>query len=275
MNMKLNGEPFFSVPYPNICRILCTFLVFAVFFSTLTAKAQENQQILISPEEIAKSLDDELANNSTELEALKVGMKALVDLGDKVRTEIKTYDLQSTTQSQLLLTFQPRIENLENAIRNNRFAIRALRRYAETIQNGLDSTSILLQQTIESIELGEDQIVDLQESQLSDTWKSTLETTRKSIIKILDEKKQFYEHMLTTGNDLLDLINAALEQHKTLGEKLTVKLENEKKASVFNRFNSFGELSGEAVKKELALFWNRIRSGFSTTTLKVSGQRSK
>jgi potassium-dependent mechanosensitive channel len=268
MNMKLNGKTFFSFPHPHMCRILFTFLVFAVFFSSLSAKAQENQQVLISPEEIAKSLDDELANHSTELEALKVEMKALKDLEDKVRTEIKTYDLQNTTQSQLLLTSQPRIENLENAIRNNRFAIRALRRYAETIQNGLDSTSILLQQTIESIELSRGQIDDIQESQLSDTWKSTLVTSSQSIIKVLDEKKQIFDHLLTTGDDLMGLINAALEQHKTIGEKLIVKLEIEKKASVFNRFHSFGELSGEAVEKELALFWNRIRSGFDSLTLK-------
>jgi hypothetical protein len=202
MNMKFNGELFFFVPHPNMWRIFCIFAVFAVFFLPLTAKAQENQQVLISPAEITKSLDDELANNSTELEALKKGMKALNDLGDKVRTEIKSFDFQNTTQSQILLISQPRIENLENAIRSNRSASKALSRYAEKIWEILDSASISLQQTIESIELGEDLIKDIRESQLSDTWKSSLETSRKSIIKILNEKKQIYEHILTTGDDL-------------------------------------------------------------------------
>jgi hypothetical protein len=130
----------------------------------------------------------------------------------------------------------------------------------------LDSTSILLKQIEERIELVKAQIADIRESQFSDTWKSLLVATSQSLIKILDEKKQIGEGLHKTEENLLGLITVALEENKTIGDKLTLRLEDEKKASVFNRFDSFGDLSGEAIKKELSLFWSRIRSVFDFAT---------
>ena len=266
MTLKYNREYIFTSPRPNICRILCTFLLLAIFFSHLTARAEENQQSLISPEQVAESLDNAVANQRDELESLKGQLRDLEKLRDKVQDEIKTYDSQNTAHSQILLTSQLRIENLENAIKNNRFAFRTLSGYVEIFQKRLDSTSILLQQIEESIELVKAQIVDISESQFSNTWKHALVATSQSLTKILDEKKQLYKDLHKTEDNLLGLINDALEENKTIGEKLMLRLEEEKKASIFNRFYSFDDLSFEAIKKELGLFWSRIRSVLDSGT---------
>ena len=269
MTLKYYREYVFSLPPPYLWWLLCTFLLLAVFFSPLTARAEENQQILISPEQMAESLDNALVSHRTELEGLKKRLKDLENLRDKVQSEIKTYDSQNTAHSQILLTSQLRIEDIENAIKNNWYALRALSRYVETFQKSLDSTSILLQQIEERIELVKAQIVDIRESQFSDTWKPVLVTNSRSLIKILDENKQICEELLKTEKNLLGLINDALEENKTIGDKLMLRLEDEKKASIFKRFDSFGDLSGEAIKKELGFFWSRIRSGFDSATWSV------
>jgi potassium-dependent mechanosensitive channel len=254
------------IPSSLPCRLLFVILLLAVLFSHLTVKAEENQQGLISPEQMAESLDNALANHRNELEGLNGRLKDLENLRDKIQAEIKTYSSQNVAHSQILLTSQLRVENLENATKNNLLALRALSRYVETFQKRLSSTSILFQQIEESIRLVKTQIVDIKGSQFSDAWKSLLMSASQSLIKILDEKKQICESLLKTEEDLLSSLNAALEENKTIGEKLTVRLESDKKASVFNRFDSFGDLSGEAIKKELSLFWSRIRSGFDFAT---------
>lgn len=266
MTLKFYRDYVFSLQPPYLWRLFCTFLVLAVFFSHLTARAEENQQGMISPEQMAESLDNALANKRTELEDLKGRSRDLENLRDKIQAEIKTYSSQNVVHSQILLTSQLRIENLENAIKNNRFAFRTLNGYVEIFQKRLDSTSILLEQIEERIELVKAQVVDISESQFSNTWKHALVATSQSLIKILDEKKQLCKGLHKTEENLLGLINAALEENKTIGDKLMLKLEVEKKASIFNRFHSFGDLSGEAIKKELSFFWSRIRSGFDFAT---------
>jgi potassium-dependent mechanosensitive channel len=266
MTLKITREYIFTSPRSNICRLFCMFLVLAVFFSHLTARAEENQQGLISPEQLAESLDNAVANQRDELESLKGQLRDLENLRDKVQDEIKTYDSQNTAHSQILLTSQLRIENLENAIKNNRFAFRNLSGYFEIFQKRLDSTSILLGQIKERIELVKAQIADIRGSQFSDTWKSLLAATSQSLNKILDEKKQIGEGLHKTEENLLRLINDALEENKTIGDKLMLRLEDENKASIFKRFDSFGDLSGEAIRKELGLFWSRIRSVFDSAT---------
>jgi Skp family chaperone for outer membrane proteins len=96
----------FSLPCPFICRILYSFLAVLVLFSHLTVKAEENQQGLISPEQMAESLDNALANHRTELEGLKGRSRDLENLRDKIQAEIKTFSSQNTAHSQILLTSQ-------------------------------------------------------------------------------------------------------------------------------------------------------------------------
>jgi potassium-dependent mechanosensitive channel len=268
MILKFTRKFIYTPPHPLIWQYLCVFLLTAVLFSHVPVKAEENQQGRISPEQMAESLENAVANERNEIEGLKGKLRNLEDLQDKVQAEIKTYVSQNTAHSQILMTSQPRIENLENAIKNNRFALRALSRYVETFQKRLDSTKILLQQTAGRIELAKAQIDDIRVSQLSDTWKSRLVSSTQSVIQILNEEKQLRDVLFKTEENLLALINAALEENKAIGDKLTHRLENEKTASIFNRFHSFGDLSIEAIKKELSLFWNRIRSGFDSTTWK-------
>lgn len=253
-------------------------IVLLTLFLPHMSEAEEKGQaidVLASPEQMTKSLDSALASQRAELEDLKILQRQLETLQNVVQTEIKAYDSQDATHGQLLLMSKLRIEDLENAIKDNRLASRALAERVDSFQKRLDSTSILFQKATDRIELAQNQIADIRQSQLSDAQKLQLDAATQELLQVLKEEKQLGERYLKAYGDLLGRIKTALEAKKAIGEKMTTQLTSLKKASLFERVDPFHDLSGKAFREELRFFWSRVTAFFSYETWIALWERIK
>ncbi|MGB5615573.1 MAG: hypothetical protein WBM78_01950, partial [Desulfobacterales bacterium] len=127
-----------------------TFIVLLTLSLPQMTGAEEESGVvdsLTSSEQMVKSLSNELASQRTELADLKTLLRQLETLQNTTQTEIKAYNSQDTAHGQLLLMSNLRIEDLENAIKDNRLASRTLAERVDSLQKRLDSTSILFQKT--------------------------------------------------------------------------------------------------------------------------------
>ncbi|MEN8808506.1 MAG: mechanosensitive ion channel domain-containing protein [Desulfobacterales bacterium] len=242
------------------------------------ARAEEESAVvdaLTSFEQIAKSLDSALASHRAELADLKAQLRQLETLQDEVQTEIKAYESQITAHGQLLLMSKLRIEDLENAIKDNRLTSRTLTELVDSFQKRLDSTSILFQKATNRIDLAQKQIADIRQSQFSDAQKQQLDAAIQELLQVLKEKKQLGERYLKAYGDQLDQIKSTLEAKNAIGEKMTAQLASLKKASLFERVNPYSDRDGKIFREELRFFWGRITAFFSSATWKALWERIK
>jgi len=277
--MKLFRLSMLSIEQASSWRFfgLALIALIAISLPHMTEAEEESKVVdaLTSPAQMAKSLDSALASQRAELADLKILQRQLETLQDAVQTEIKAYDSQDAAHGQLLLMSKLRIEDLENAIKDNRLASRALAERVDSFQKRLDSTSILFQKTTDRIEMAQNQIADIRQSQLSDAQKQQLDTATQELLQVLKEKKQLGERYLKTYGDLLGQIKSALDSKKAIGEKMTAQLKILKKASLFERVDPFRDLSGKAFREELQFFWSRVTAFFSSATWKALWERIK
>ena len=255
-----------------------TFIVLLTLSLPQMTGAEEESGVvdsLTSSEQMVKSLSNELASQRTELADLKTLLRQLETLQNTTQTEIKAYDSQDTAHGQLLLMSNLRIEDLENAIKDNRLASRTLAERVDSLQKRLDSTSILFQKTNDRIELAQNQITDIRQSQFSDAQKQQLQAATQELLQVLKEKKQLGERYLKDYGDLLGQFKSALEAKKAIGEKMTAQLVSLKKASLLERVDPFRDLSGKALREELRFFRGRITVFFSSATWKALWERTK
>ncbi|MFZ1954190.1 MAG: hypothetical protein WAU34_01775, partial [Desulfobacterales bacterium] len=183
------------------CFVGLVFIVLLTLSLPHMTGAEEESEVvdaLTSPEQMAKSLDSALASQRAELADLKMLQRQLETLQDAVQTEIKASDSQDAAHGQLLLMSKLRIEDLENAIKDNRLASRALAERVDSFQKRLDSASMLSQKTTDRIEMAQIQIADIRQSQLSDAQKQQLDTATQELLLVLKEKKQLGELYLKT-----------------------------------------------------------------------------
>ena len=232
---------------------LALIALLTLFQPHMTAAEEESQVVdaLTSPEQMAKSLDSALTSQRAELVDLKTQLRQLETLQNVVQTEIGAYDSQNASHGQLLLMSKLRIEDLENAIKDNRLASRNLAERVDSFQKRLDSTSILLQKATDRIKLAQNQIADIRQSQVSDVRKQQLGAATQELLQILTEKKQLGERYLKVYGDLLGQIKPALEAKEAIGEKMTAQLASLKKALLFERVDPLRNLSGKAFREEL------------------------
>jgi small-conductance mechanosensitive channel len=277
--MKLFRFSMLSIEKASSWRFagLALIALLTLFLPHMTAAEEKSKVVdaLASPEQMAKSLDSALASQRAELADLKMLQRQLETLQDAVQTEIKAYDSQDAAHGQLLLMSKLRIEDLENAIKDNRLASRALAERVDSFQKRLSSASILLQKTTDRIEMAQNQIADIRQSQLSDAQKQQLDSATQELLQVLKEKKQLGERYLKSYGDLLDRIKSALEAKKAIGEKMTAQLKSLKKASFFDRVDPFRDLSGKALREELIFFGSRVTAFFSSATWKALWERIK
>ena len=255
-----------------------TFIVLLTLSLPQMTGAEEESGVvdsLTSPEQMVKSLGNELASQRTELADLKMLLPQLETLQNTTQTEIKAYNSQDTAHGQLLLMSNLRIEDLENAIKDNRLASRTLAERVDSLQKRLDSTSILFQKTNDRIELAQNQIADIRQSEFSDAQKQQLQATTQELLQVLKEKKQLGELYLKDYGDLLGQFKSALGAKKAIGEKMTAQLVSLKKASLLERIDPFRDLSGKAFREELRFFWSRVTAFFSSATWKALWERIK
>jgi potassium efflux system protein len=264
-----------TAPWRLVHVALIALIVLSSPQVTGAEKESKGVDALASPEQMAKSLDSALDSQRAELADLKMLQQQLETLQDAVQTEIKAYDSQDAAHDQLLLMSKLRIEDLENAIKDNRLASRALAERVDSFHKRLDSASILFQKTTDRIEMAQNQIADIRQSPLSDAQKQQLDSATQELLQVLREKKQLGERYLKTYGDLLDRIKSALEAKKAIGEKMTTQLKSLKKASLFERVDPFRDLSGKALRDELKFFWSRVTAFFSSATWKALWERIK
>ena len=253
--------PFFSLSSLLLGLLVGICLVSAIF-SPFAAFASKQKDTLTSPEQMEDSLEHALDNYRAELESLREQLREFENARDQVQGEINAYVAQNTADSQLMFKPSARVESLENAIKNNRLASRALTEHIDTFQNQFNAISVLVRQTEDRIELGNAQIADIQNSQLSDTWKQSLESSTRTAIEVLNEKKLLGEKLIEIAEHLLDSMKVALQAKKMIGEKLATRLETEKKTSIFKRFAPLRSLNARAAQGELQFLRSRIESYF-------------
>ena len=90
----------------------------------MTGAEEESEDVnaLTSLEQMAQSLENALPRLQAELADLKTQLRQLETIQNAAQTQIKAYDSQNTVHSQLLLMSSPRIEDLENAVKDSRLA---------------------------------------------------------------------------------------------------------------------------------------------------------
>ncbi|MGD9359135.1 MAG: hypothetical protein PVH85_09710, partial [Desulfobacterales bacterium] len=105
---------------------LIALLMLSVPHMTYAEEESEAIDALTSLEQMAKSLESALPGLRAELADLRAQLRQLETQQNEMQTQIKAYDSQIAVHNQLLLVSSPRIEDLENAIKDNRLASRTL-----------------------------------------------------------------------------------------------------------------------------------------------------
>jgi len=245
------------------------FLLLALMVLSLPLITQAKQverddvDVLISPERMESSLKSDLVRELADLADMKAKMEQLEARKAAIRAEISVYSYQDTAQSYLLMVSQPRIDELEEALRKNWLTSRILDRSVETFQAQYNSTSMLLKQTADGIDLAKKQMADIRQSQLSDTQKDLLEGATQKVLDVLKEKEQLGEHYLKIYEDMLDQMKAKLKGKKVIVEKLAARLKDQKKASLFTRSEPYRGLGVQTFQERLQVFFNRIKVLFN------------
>jgi len=245
------------------------FLLLALMILSLPLLTQAKQvqrddvNVLISPERMGSSLKSDLVRELADLTDMKAKMEQLEVRKAAIKAEISAYGYQDTAHSYLLMVSQPRIDELEETLRKNRLTSRIMAKSVETFQAHYNSTSMLLQQTVDRIDRAGQQMADIWQSQLSDTQKDLLEAATQKVLDILKEKKQLGEHYLTIYEDMLDQMKAKLKAKRVIAEKLAARLKDQKKASLFTRSEPYRGLGVQTYQERFQVFFNRIKALFS------------
>ncbi len=265
----------FSTARTVACRLLFSLLALAIICSSPQARAQENNRVSVSPEQLADNIDKALANYNLELEQLKSRQRELEALQENVLAEIDSFNSLNAAHRQLMLAVQPRIENLDNAVKNNRISFRVLEERAETLEKLLEAASILGRQTDDQIEMARKQADAIQGFRLSDDRKKLLEDANKKVMDVLQEKKHLCDNALSAYGELLDAVKALMEDKTAVAKKLAIRLESLKRASLLKRFDPYSDFTIEAFLGELRSSKARIRSIFSPSTWEILWARAK
>ena len=236
-----------------------------LFFSASVVRADEPDPVDGFPTawQPAKSLESELPAHRAEIEGLKTKLQQLQTQQNAVLAEISAYNSQDTAHKQLLLMSKLRIEDLENAIKDNRLASKSLTERIDTLRKQRDSTAASFEKTAASMELAKKRLADGRESHLSNPPQQPPDGTTQKLLQLLEQKKQILKRCLEIYDDLLGRLRSSLEAKLAMGEKLIAQLENLKEASLFQRMAPYSDLSGQTLLQNLRLFRDRFSAIFS------------
>jgi len=260
----------------GIAGVALTMLL-TLFMPHMTEAEEESEAVeaLNSMERLAKSIESSLPSQRAELANLRDQLQQLETLQNAVQDEINAYDSQNTFHSQLLLASRLRIEELENAIKDNRMASKSLTEKVGAFQKHLESAAMISRKTAERIELARKQLVGIRQSQLSDDQKQQLEDATQKLLQVLEQKRALGERLSKIYEGMLGRATSSLEAKKAIGEKMASQLESQKKASLIQRMVPYRDLSGKALLEELRFFQNRIATFFSIAKWKTVWEQVK
>ena len=230
MTMKRISLSVFSARVPVAYRLACVFCALAAVLCCPAQVANaEKRESSISFDQMEQQFEKALANRSAELEELKSHRKRLEDLLEEIQEEAKIIRFLYMAHSQLLLESQPRIDTFENAIRENRLALAVLGEHIENLEDPMKSISDFDRQTTDRIETVREKIEEIHDSLLSADQKKLMEENALEALEVLEEKQQLVEQIETEYGELLNTMKDGIEAQKTIGEKLTTRLEILKK----------------------------------------------
>ena len=242
-----------------------------ILFATAVRVPAENDkpgttEALIPSQQIEKSVQDAVTSNRAELEDLQERFKRMETLQATVQTALKAFESQNTAHGQLLLSAELRRADLEKALSENRLASRSLAEQIDSYQKRHDTVAIVLKQSDERIELARQQVDNIRESQFTNV--QALEATTAELLKILETKKNLAKRYLKISDELLGRMKAAAEEKRAIADKLTSRLEDLKKASLFSRVDSKRYFSWGNIADAFRLFGLRVARVFDLTTWK-------
>lgn len=258
--------------------VLITLTLNPLMLSVPVARAEEapgTASALVSPAQMAQSLDSAIASHRSELAGLKNELQQLEVFQDKVQSDISAYNAQNTTHGQMLLVSQLRIEDLEYAINSNRLTSRNLAQTIDRFQGQWDATVVRFKMTAERIELARNQIDDIRRAQLSDTQEKQLEAKTRNLIEVLQKKKALGDRIAGLYEKLLDQANQAQAATVAMEAKLLTRLEVSRRASLFSRSDIYRDLGKGRIRETLRFFAGRLAAIFNPTTWKTQWAQVK
>jgi small-conductance mechanosensitive channel len=214
----------------------------------------------VAPEQMAKSIQNALASHSSEVKDLQAKLASLEDLHSVIQADIKAFESQNTAHNQLLLVSHLRMEELENALKNNRLATRLLTERIQNLQKEYDIHAILVQQTADLIALARKQIGDIARSQLSDDQKQALTSAARELVQVLNAKEQLAERVLKSYAELLNRMKQASTDNQAIEDKLSARLEDLEKSSLLTRYAPYKRLHDSSLAETLDFFHSRIKA---------------
>jgi small-conductance mechanosensitive channel len=231
----------------------------------------------VSLEQMAQSVLSELQRHGTELVNLNERLRSLTNVQTELQAQIKDYETQNTVHGQLLLMDRVQTGDLENAIRDNRLASRALSETVEKFQRNRKSQLIDFEKNQGRIEFARQQILDIEQSDLPISRKQQLVESIQQLLQTLEDKKRVEGRILGTYDDMLRQATSALEAKKSVGDRLTTTFEKLRISSITERMEPYRGLgSGELLKDMRSLrdsllaalqfntwkkFWRQIQMG--------------
>lgn len=222
----------------------------------------------ISLEQMAQSAESEVQSHRTELLNLYGQLRQLEAAQKELQAQIKDHGTQNTSHAQLLLMDRLQTGDLENAMRKNRLASKALSEIVERFQSNLDSNSIDFEKNLERIELTRQQILDIRQSDLPESGKRQLVEPMQQLFQTLEDKKRVEERILEIYDDLLDQAKSALIAKTEIGDRLAAALEKLKKTSSTQWMNPYRDLNTGVLLDDLRALKDRILAAFKFNTWK-------
>jgi predicted nucleic acid-binding Zn-ribbon protein len=250
----------------SIAAVLGVMLLLAGALYPDAARSQDadnGSEALVTPERMMASLASALTGQQDDLAKLKVQLQQLDALRKSVQAEIDAYHSQDAAHSQLLLVPQVRIEDLENALKNNRLAQGTLKERIETFQERWESTEILLKEVSERIALARTQVADTKQAKFPADQQQKLVAATRKLLQVLEEKKELGERYLKICGELLDQLKGAQTEKVTIGEKLVTQYESRQKSALYTRSDPFQRLSVEVLAEELRFFGKKAGAVFN------------
>ncbi|MGD2184689.1 MAG: mechanosensitive ion channel [Desulfobacterales bacterium] len=237
-----------------------------------TIQAEEEGGVVtdaqVSLEQMVQSVESEMQSHRAELANFKEQLRQLEAVQKELQAQIKEYDSQNTAHGNLLLMNRLQTKDLENAIRENRLASKALSETVEKFQHKLDSQSIDFEKTLQRMEFARQQILNIRQSNFSGPRKRQLVEPMQQLFQILEEKNRVEERGLLVYDNLLDRAKSALEAKTAVGDRLTEALEKLKKTSIIQRMDLYRDLSAGAMLEDLRSLRDRILVAFKFDTWK-------
>ncbi len=256
-------------PKRRFVIVLALVLVWAGVIFPETLRSQDTNgtsEAMVAPERMLVSLENALEGQKADLADLQSQLQQLGTLQNAIQSEINAYESQNAAHGQLLLVPQLRIEDLENALKNNRLALRTLEERIKSFQGRWDSVSIQLEQVVERIDVAQKQVADVRQAEFPGDQQKRLEATTRKLLGVLQEKQKLGERYLKICGGLLDQMKAAQAEKTAIGAKLAAQLESRQKESLLERSTPLRALSAKAFKEELQLAWSRVKAIFSAAT---------